>query len=66
MRLADCADDVAALVDELGVTKVIAAGYSMGGPVAQLLWRRHPDNDGPRYDHTESGLHIRVCKRSDR
>ena len=23
--------------------KVIAAGYSMGGPVAQLLWRRHPD-----------------------
>jgi len=43
MRLADCADDVAALVDELGVTKVIAAGYSMGGPVAQLLWRRHPD-----------------------
>ena len=42
MRLADCADDVAALVDELGVSKVIAAGYSMGGPVAQLLWRRHP------------------------
>ena len=43
MRLADCADDVAALVDELGAGKVIAAGYSMGGPVAQLLWRRHPD-----------------------
>jgi len=43
MRLADCADDVAALVDELGVSKVIAAGYSMGGPVAQLLWRRHAD-----------------------
>ncbi len=43
MRLADCADDVAALVDELGTGKVIAAGYSMGGPVAQLLWRRHPD-----------------------
>jgi 3-oxoadipate enol-lactonase len=43
MRLADCADDVAALVNELGGTKVIAAGYSMGGPVAQLLWRRHPD-----------------------
>ena len=43
MRLADCADDVAALVDELGVSKVIAAGYSIGGPVAQLLWRRHPD-----------------------
>jgi len=43
VRLADCADDVAALVDELGAGKVIAAGYSMGGPVAQLLWRRHPD-----------------------
>jgi len=43
MRLADCADDVAALVDELGAGKVIATGYSMGGPVAQLLWRRHPD-----------------------
>lgn len=43
VRLADCADDVAALVDELGVGKVIVAGYSMGGPVAQLLWHRHPD-----------------------
>ena len=43
MRLADCADDVAALVEELGTGKVIAAGYSMGGPVAQLLRRRHPD-----------------------
>ncbi|MGZ4688356.1 MAG: alpha/beta fold hydrolase [Acidimicrobiia bacterium] len=43
MRLADCADDVAALLSEMGSGKVIAAGYSMGGPVAQLLWRRHPD-----------------------
>jgi 3-oxoadipate enol-lactonase len=43
VRLADCADDVAALIDELGTGKVIAAGYSMGGPVAQLLWKRHPD-----------------------
>ena len=43
MRLTDCADDVAALIDELGTGKVIAAGYSMGGPVAQLLWRRHPE-----------------------
>jgi pimeloyl-ACP methyl ester carboxylesterase len=43
MRLADCADDIAALIDELGTGPVIAAGYSMGGPVAQLLWRRHPD-----------------------
>jgi 3-oxoadipate enol-lactonase len=43
MRLADCADDVAALVGELGAGKAIVAGYSMGGPVAQLLWRRHPE-----------------------
>jgi pimeloyl-ACP methyl ester carboxylesterase len=42
-RLADCADDVAALIRELGTGPVIAVGYSMGGPVAQLLWKRHPD-----------------------
>ena len=40
-RLADCADDVAALIDRLGCGPVIAVGYSMGGPVAQLLWHRH-------------------------
>ena len=42
-RLADCADDAAATLDLLGVGPVIAVGYSLGGPVAQLLWRRHPD-----------------------
>lgn len=42
-RLADCADDVAALVEHLGTGPVIAVGYSMGGPVAQLLWHRHPE-----------------------
>ena len=31
-RLADCADDTAALLDELGTGPVIAVGYSMGGP----------------------------------
>lgn len=41
--LADCADDVAALLDTLGTGPVIAVGYSLGGPVAQLLWRRRPD-----------------------
>lgn len=40
--LADCADDTAALLGELGTGPVIAVGYSLGGPVAQLLWRRHP------------------------
>ena len=41
-RLEDCADDVAALIDRLELGPAIVAGYSMGGPVAQLLWRRHP------------------------
>ena len=42
-RLEDCADDVAALLDVVGVDRLIAVGYSMGGAVAQLLWRRHPE-----------------------
>jgi pimeloyl-ACP methyl ester carboxylesterase len=42
-RLADCADDVAALLATLDVAQCIAVGYSMGGPIAQLLWRRHPE-----------------------
>lgn len=43
-RLADCADDLAALLEALAPGPVIVAGYSMGGPVAQLLARRHPDH----------------------
>jgi len=42
-RLEDCADDAAALVSVLGVEQVVPVGYSLGGPVAQLMWRRHPD-----------------------
>ena len=42
-RLSDCADDAAAVCHELGIDEVVAAGYSMGGPIAQLMWRRHPD-----------------------
>jgi len=41
-RLEDCADDAAAVADALGVERFIAVGYSMGGPVAKLIWRRHP------------------------
>jgi pimeloyl-ACP methyl ester carboxylesterase len=40
--LEDCADDAAALLEHLGAGPVIAVGYSMGGPVAELLWHRHP------------------------
>jgi pimeloyl-ACP methyl ester carboxylesterase len=39
--LAECADDVAALADHLGIEQLVAVGYSMGGMVAQELWRRH-------------------------
>ncbi len=42
-RLADCADDCAETLLQLDTGPVIAVGYSMGGPVAQLLWRRHRD-----------------------
>ncbi len=41
-RLEDCADDVVDVATELGIDRVIPIGYSMGGTVAQLMWRRHP------------------------
>jgi len=41
-RLEDCADDVVALADVLGVDRFVPVGYSMGGPIAQLIWHRHP------------------------
>jgi 3-oxoadipate enol-lactonase len=40
--LEDAADDAAALVGALGLGPVVAVGYSMGGPIAMLLARRHP------------------------
>jgi 3-oxoadipate enol-lactonase len=41
-RLSDCADDAAGVLSALGVGPALVVGYSMGGPVAQLLARRHP------------------------
>lgn len=40
--LEDCADDAAALLDEIAVDQAIVVGYSMGGAVGMLLARRHP------------------------
>jgi 3-oxoadipate enol-lactonase len=40
-RLEDCADDVAALAEMLAIDSFVAVGYSMGGMVAQLVYRRH-------------------------
>ncbi len=42
-RLADCAGDAAAVLRELGVTPAVVVGYSMGGAIAQLVARDHPD-----------------------
>lgn len=41
-RMRDATDDAAALLAVLGIDRAVVVGYSMGGAVAQLLWRRHP------------------------
>jgi pimeloyl-ACP methyl ester carboxylesterase len=41
--LEDCADDVVAVADALGVDRFTVVGYSMGGAIAQLVWKRHRD-----------------------
>jgi pimeloyl-ACP methyl ester carboxylesterase len=41
--LADCADDVGALIEVLELEHVLVAGYSMGSIVAQRVWRQHAD-----------------------
>jgi 3-oxoadipate enol-lactonase len=41
-RLTACADDAAAVVRHEGIDRVVAVGYSMGGPIACLLARDHP------------------------
>lgn len=41
--LSRCADDVVALLDRLGLERVVLGGLSMGGYVAMALLRDHPD-----------------------
>jgi 3-oxoadipate enol-lactonase len=40
-KMDDCADDAVAVCDVLGIEHFIPVGYSMGGPIAQLIWKRH-------------------------
>jgi 3-oxoadipate enol-lactonase len=40
-NLEECADDVAALAAALGIERFVPVGYSMGGIIAQLVYRRH-------------------------
>ena len=42
-RLADCAADAAATLRMLELAPALIVGYSMGGAIAQLLARDHPD-----------------------
>lgn len=42
-RLADCAADAAAVLRELDAAPATIVGYSMGGAIAQLVAREHPD-----------------------
>lgn len=42
-RLSDCAADAAAVLRELHAAPALIVGYSMGGAIAQLVARDHPD-----------------------
>jgi len=42
-RLVDCAADAAAVMRALGLGPAYVVGYSMGGTIAQLIGRDHPD-----------------------
>lgn len=42
-RLVDCAADAAAVIGALELGRVIVYGYSMGGAIAQLIARDHPE-----------------------
>ena len=41
--LESCADDIAEVLDQLGIQQAIVAGYSLGGAIAQEFWHRHPE-----------------------
>ena len=41
--LTECADDVDALLSVLDIDQAVVVGYSMGGALAQVLARQHPE-----------------------
>jgi lipase len=58
--LVDHADDVARMLDALGVERAIVAGHSMGGFVAVRLAERHPDRVA-RLVLIDGGLPVRAA-----
>ncbi len=42
-QFSDCADDVLAVADALGIDRFVCVGYSMGGAIAQLAASAAPD-----------------------
>lgn len=42
-KFSDCASDVLAVADALGIDRFVCVGYSMGGAIAQLAARLAPD-----------------------
>ncbi len=46
VEITDLADDLAGVLDVIGVTQATVLGYSMGGMVVQELARRHPRHVG--------------------
>jgi 3-oxoadipate enol-lactonase len=65
-RLADCAGDVLAVADALGIGRFAIAGYSMGGMVGQLVARAAPERVGglvlcSTASHFRRGLRQRVA-----
>ena len=42
--LESAADDACALLRELDARPAVVVGYSMGGSIALLMWRRHPES----------------------
>jgi len=41
-RLEQCAEDAVRVAGARGVDRFVAVGYSMGGPIASLIWKQHP------------------------